>query len=179
MDEVFDPCWWVVHILPNTIRGITSLFVWNRRSNPNLTAWMERMDIPNTRELQAYYAHRILTITGDLNVTPIVWQDVRDEGVPVWFLFEKRKLYCYIFSIICSKLSTSTIIQVWKGDDGTWGTYIDEAAKQGYNVILSTPWYLNYISYGKYNTPSSVMNLEFFKYYEVEPLMNFTGMLNS
>jgi hypothetical protein len=24
-----------------------------------------------------------------------------------------------------------------------------------------------------------VMNLEFFKYYEVEPLMNFTGMLNS
>jgi hypothetical protein len=44
---------------------------------------MERMDIPNTRELQAYYAHRILTITGDLKVTSIVWQDVRDEGVPV------------------------------------------------------------------------------------------------
>jgi hypothetical protein len=47
---------------------------------------------------------------------------------------------------------------------------MDNAAKQGYNVILSTPWYLNYISYGKYDTNTSVMNLEFFKYYEIEPI---------
>jgi hypothetical protein len=56
---------------------------------------------------------------------------------------------------------------------------MDNAAKQGYNVILSTPWYLNYISYGKYETNTSVMNLEFFKYYEIEPLMKFTGMIDS
>ena len=71
-----------------------------------------------------------------------------------------------------------TIIQVWKGADNTWASYIDNAARQGYNVILSTPWYLSDISYGKYNTNTSVMNLEFFKYYEVEPLMKFTGMID-
>ncbi len=78
----------------------------------------------------------------------------------------------------CLQLPPGTIIQVWKGDDGSWASYIDNAAKQGYNVILSTPWYLNNISYGKYNTPTSVMNLEFFKYYEIEPLKNFTGMID-
>lgn len=57
----------------------------------------------------------------------------------------------------------------------SWASYLNRAANEGYNVILSSPWYLNYISYGKYNTNTSVMNLEFFKYYEVEPLLKFTG----
>ena len=69
------------------------------------------------------------------------------------------------------------IIQIWKGDNNEWGPYLARAVEEGYNVILSTPWYLNYISYGKYNTNESVMNLEFFKYYQVEPLMNFTGSM--
>jgi hexosaminidase len=77
------------------------------------------------------------------------------------------------------QLPTSTIIHVWKGEGDSWASYLDNAAKQGYNVILSTPWYLNYISYGKYETPTSVMNLEFFKYYEIEPLIKFTGIMNS
>lgn len=68
---------------------------------------------------------------------------------------------------------------MWKGAGNTWASYLDDAAKAGYNVILSTPWYLNYISYGKYNTATSVMNLEFFKYYEIEPLMYFTGSMKN
>ena len=59
----------------------------------------------------------------------------------------------------------------------SWASYLNQVANQGYNVILSSPLYINYISYGKYNTNTSVMNLEFFKYYEVEPLMKFTGTL--
>jgi hypothetical protein len=57
----------------------------------------------------------------------------------------------------------------------SWSNYLSQIAEQGFQVILSSPWYLNYISYGKYNTPASVMNLEFFKYYEVEPFQNFAG----
>lgn len=71
-------------------------------------------------------------------------------------------------------------MQVWKDKSDnptfdTWASYLNQVANQGYNVILSSPWYLNYISYGKYNTNTSVMNLEFFKYYEVEPFREFSG----
>ncbi len=80
------------------------------------------------------------------------------------------------------QLPPGTIIQVWKdtsdnSEFDSWASYLNQAANQGYNVILSSPWYLNYISYGKYNTPESVMNLEFFKYYEVEPLREFIGRI--
>ncbi len=64
-----------------TTRGIPSLF--HRRSNPNLTQWMERMGIPDTTGVHAYYANQILNITRNINATPIVWQDVWDENVPV------------------------------------------------------------------------------------------------
>jgi hypothetical protein len=53
------------------------------RSNPNLTQWMERMGIPDTTGVHAYYANQILNITRNINATPIVWQDVWDENVPV------------------------------------------------------------------------------------------------
>ncbi|CAF5189066.1 unnamed protein product, partial [Rotaria sp. Silwood1] len=90
---------------------------------------------------------------------PIVWQDVWDEKV---------------------QLPPDTIIQVWKDTSDSsafdgWASYLNQAVNEGYNVILSSPWYINYISYGKYNTDTSVMNLEFFKYYEIEPLRQFTG----
>lgn len=81
------------------------------------------------------------------------------------------------------QLPPGTIIQVWKDSSdnyefGSWASYLNRAANEGYNVILSSPWYINYISYGKYNTEESVMNLEFFKYYEVEPLKQFYGKRN-
>ena len=44
------------------------------------------MGIPDTTGLHAYYANQILKITRSISVTPIVWQDVWDEGVPVWLL---------------------------------------------------------------------------------------------
>ncbi|CAF4002948.1 unnamed protein product, partial [Rotaria sp. Silwood1] len=79
-------------------------------------------------------------------------------------------------------LPPDTIIQVWKDTSDSsafdgWASYLNQAANEGYNVILSSPWYINFISYGKYNTNTSVMNLEFFKYYEIEPLRQFTGKI--
>ncbi|CAF1405841.1 unnamed protein product, partial [Rotaria sp. Silwood1] len=138
MDEVYDRCW---------------------LSNPNITQWMIVNNISSARGLHAYYADKILDITRNINVVPIVWQDVWDEKV---------------------QLPPDTIIQVWKDTSDSsafdgWASYLNQAANEGYNVILSSPWYINYISYGKYNTNTSVMNLEFFKYYEIEPLRQFTG----
>ncbi|CAF2080070.1 unnamed protein product [Rotaria magnacalcarata] len=59
-------------------------------------------------------------------------------------------------------VTPGTIVQIWK-------------AGQGYNVILSSPWYINYINYGHYRTNTTIVNLEFFKYCEVEPLRDFSG----
>jgi hypothetical protein len=50
---------------------------------------MERMGIPDTTGLHAYYANRILNITSNINVESIVWQDVRDENVSVGFVVGK------------------------------------------------------------------------------------------
>ncbi|CAF4499745.1 unnamed protein product [Rotaria socialis] len=130
-----------------------------RLSNPAITQWMIDNNINSSVGLHTFYANRILNITRNIDVTPIVWQDVWDEKV---------------------ELPPGTIIQVWKDSSdnsafGSWAAYLNQAANEGYNVILSSPWYVNYISYGKYNTNTSVMNLEFFKYYEVEPLRGFTG----
>ena len=50
-----------------------------------------------------------------------------------------------------------TIIEVWKKEN--WETVVDAITKQGLRAIVSSPWYLNYISYG-----SDVM-----KYYLEDP----------
>ena len=54
-----------------------------RLSNPNITNWMKAMNITNATGIHTYYANQILNITRAINVTPIVWQDVWDEDVPV------------------------------------------------------------------------------------------------
>ncbi|CAF2127840.1 unnamed protein product [Rotaria magnacalcarata] len=95
----------------------------------------------------------------NISAIPIVWQDIWDEKV---------------------ELPPGTIVQIWKGtsDDGIsdeWVPYLNEIAGQGYNVILSSPWYINYINNGHYRTNTTIVNLEFFKYYEVEPLRDFSG----
>ncbi len=47
------------------------------------------MGIPDTTGVHAYYANQILNITRNITVTPIVWQDVWDEGVSVRSLLKE------------------------------------------------------------------------------------------
>ena len=39
-----------------------------------------------------------------------------------------------------------TIIEVWKKEN--WESVVDAVTKAGLRTIVSSPWYLNYISYG-------------------------------
>jgi hypothetical protein len=48
---------------------------------------MVENNILSTKSLHKYYADRILDITRNISVTPIVWQDVWDEKVEVENLF--------------------------------------------------------------------------------------------
>jgi hexosaminidase len=44
------------------------------------------------------------------------------------------------------EVTPETIIEVWKKEN--WETVVDAITKAGLRTIVSSPWYLNYISYG-------------------------------
>jgi hexosaminidase len=68
-------------------------------------------------------------------------------------------------------LEKDTQIQIWRdtdtiAEDKKWHEYLNDIVKDGYKAILSSPWYINFVSYGY---------KEWFTWYEVEPFANFTG----
>ena len=63
-----------------------------RLSNPNIRQWMLNNNILSTKNLHKYYADRILDITRNISVTPIVWQDVWDEKVEVDLCARSRSM---------------------------------------------------------------------------------------
>ncbi len=73
-----------------------------RLSNPTIRQWMVDNNILSTISLHKYYADRILDITRNISVTPIVWQDVWDEKVEVKIL-----LFNYTFISISFLLVTT------------------------------------------------------------------------
>lgn len=120
------------------------------KSNPNISEWMSKMNFTEYNQLEAYYTNRLLNITKSLNKKVTVWQDVYDNGVV---------------------MDKSTQVQIWK-DTTTlpyhkkWYEYLNNITADGYPAILSSPWYINFVSYGYQ---------EWYKYYQVEPMANFTG----
>jgi len=109
------------------------------QSNPNITDFMKSSNISgNYAKLEAIYIKKLLDIVSSYptNNGYIVWQEVFDNGVDV---------------------KNDTIIHVWKGE---WEEEMANVTGSGLRAILSTPWYLNYISYGP----------DWTKYYLAEPL---------
>lgn len=120
------------------------------KSNPNITEWMQANNMTEYSQLQAYYTSRLLKIADGLEKKVTVWQDVFDNGVV---------------------LDKSAQIQVWKDtktlpEHKPWHVYLNDITRSGYRAILSSPWYLNFVSYGY---------AEWYGYYEVEPMRNFDG----
>jgi hexosaminidase len=63
------------------------------------------------------------------------------------------------------------VIQIWKdtsilSENKKWYEYLSDITTNDYQAILSSPWYINLISYGYQ---------EWYKYYKVDPFANFTG----
>uniref|UniRef100_A0A8C5QMZ6 Beta-hexosaminidase n=1 Tax=Leptobrachium leishanense TaxID=445787 RepID=A0A8C5QMZ6_9ANUR len=112
------------------------------RSNPDITKFMADHGFgTDYSKLESYYMQLLLEIITSVKKGYMVWQEVFDNH---------------------DKINTDTIVEVWKGE-----TFYDELAKvtaAGYQAILSSPWYLDYISYGQ----------DWRKYYAAEPL-NFNG----
>lgn len=111
------------------------------QSNANITEWMKENGIAGKYKLlEQYYENRLLEMVGAMNHSYVVWQEIFTNGL---------------------KIKPDTIIHLWVGN---WTELLNKVTGQGFRAILSSPWYLNYISFGR----------DWKKYYEVEPL-NFNG----
>ncbi|XP_043474482.1 beta-hexosaminidase subunit beta-like isoform X4 [Leptopilina heterotoma] len=94
-------------------------------SNPDILTFMRDHNITkNFTALENIFINRLLNITYDLNIKPIVWQEVFDNGV---------------------KIHPGTVVQVWTG---TWQSEVSSVTNAGFPVILSTCWYLDHVAGG-------------------------------
>ncbi|PAV73252.1 hypothetical protein WR25_14333 [Diploscapter pachys] len=101
---------------------------WDR--NPKIREFMEQKGFGNnTRLLEDYFFDKLATRLRRLieQRTPVFWQEVFDNNEP----------------------DPKAIIHVWKGNSHE-EIYerVQQITAQGYPVILSACWYLNYIKYG-------------------------------
>ncbi|XP_043227690.1 beta-hexosaminidase subunit alpha-like [Amphibalanus amphitrite] len=106
-------------------------------SNPQIVAWMQSLNITTPEEVENVFFQRLLDLVADIpgDVQYVVWQDAVDNNVTV---------------------RPDTIVEVWKGG---WQVEMDKLTAQDLRVILSSPWYLDYISYGS----------DWHTYYDTEP----------
>uniref|UniRef100_A0A1X7U7Y7 beta-N-acetylhexosaminidase n=1 Tax=Amphimedon queenslandica TaxID=400682 RepID=A0A1X7U7Y7_AMPQE len=110
------------------------------QGNPDIQAWMKKMGYTDYAKLEEYYENNLIDLVNKLNKSYVVWQEIFDNGL---------------------KIKMDTVIDVWKAG---WEKEMDAVTKAGYNVILSTCWYLNRISYGE----------DWKSYYSCDP-QNFNG----
>ncbi len=87
----------------------------NWLENPRIAAYMKRNGYKTPAELQNYFSKRVQRIVEKHGRTPIGWDEIFVPGLP-----------------------KSVVVQSWRGVDS-----LAAAAKQGYQGILSAPYYLD------------------------------------
>lgn len=113
------------------------------KSNPNINEFMDKMKFKDDfSKLEQYYIQNLLDIVKEVSPSTgyMIWQEVVDNNV---------------------KVKPDTVVEVWKDP---WPKEMNTVTSHGYRTILSTCWYLNYISYGR----------DWQNYYKCEPL-DFDG----
>uniref|UniRef100_A0A452TNJ8 Beta-hexosaminidase subunit beta n=1 Tax=Ursus maritimus TaxID=29073 RepID=A0A452TNJ8_URSMA len=111
-------------------------------SNPEVIAFMKKKGFGRDfQRLQSFYIQKLLGIVSTVNKGAIVWQEVFDDH---------------------AKLNPGTVVQVWKNE--MYPVTQAAVTAAGFPVILSAPWYLDWISYGQ----------DWRNYYKVDPL-DFDG----
>ncbi|XP_074595838.1 beta-hexosaminidase subunit beta-like isoform X2 [Brevipalpus obovatus] len=109
-------------------------------SNPEIREFMNLQNLRTMTELEQYYARRTIATAKQIGYKYMIWQDPLDKGVQV---------------------SNDTIVQVWKSSDEkrNWQDDVRSIARKRHQVIVSSCWYLNKISYGP----------DWIEYYKCDP----------
>ncbi|XP_022654987.1 beta-hexosaminidase subunit beta-like [Varroa destructor] len=108
------------------------------QSNPEIGKFMKAHNMTSASRLEQFYVKRTLDNVKAFGAKYMIWQDPLDNNV---------------------RPAPDTIIEVWRSTNGTWRRNLEQAVRHGYQVVLSAPWYLNYIQYGA----------DWVKYYTVNP----------
>ncbi|XP_053725435.1 beta-hexosaminidase subunit beta isoform X1 [Synchiropus splendidus] len=99
------------------------------KSNPDIQKFMEQQGFgKDYSKLESFYIQKLLEIVTATKKGYMIWQEVFDNGV---------------------KLNPDTVIHVWKGTQQQYQSEMARVTASGYQTLLSTPWYLNRISYGQ------------------------------
>jgi len=115
------------------------------QNNTQVLNFMHGLNITDAKLLEAFYLSKIFEIVESYSTSKknyAVWQEAFQNGQ--------------------GQLSKKAIVHVWKKED--WQNVTLEATKEGMQVLLSAPWYLNYISYG----------IDWPNYYKIDP-QDFNG----
>ncbi|CAL8277368.1 unnamed protein product [Merluccius merluccius] len=114
------------------------------KSNPDITKFMDEHSFgQDYTKLESFYIQKLLDIVTTTQKGYMIWQEVFDNGV---------------------KLKPDTLIHVWKGNQQQYQNEMAKVTSSGYKTLLSTPWYLNRISYGQ----------DWINFYKADP-QDFTG----
>nr|XP_033775448.1 beta-hexosaminidase subunit alpha isoform X2 [Geotrypetes seraphini]XP_033775449.1 beta-hexosaminidase subunit alpha isoform X2 [Geotrypetes seraphini] len=120
-------------------------FCW--KSNPHVQEFMKIMQFGDDyTKLESFYIKKLMDIISWCGKGYLVWQEVFDNQV---------------------EMRNDTVVHIWKGDEKAYLQELAAVTKAGHRALLSSPWYLNVISYGQDWTHA----------YLVEPL-NFDGSPN-
>lgn len=99
------------------------------KSSPEIKKFMDELGYRSTSELEGHYVRKTLANVKRLGSKYIVWQDPVQHGIEV---------------------AKDALVQIWVGSSrNEWWQHARDVTRKGYRIIVSAPWYLNYISYGQ------------------------------
>ena len=93
------------------------------RANPQIQEFMKAHNFHTTAELQTYFNQRVLKIVQKYNKKMVGWDEILTPDLP-----------------------KETVVQSWRGYKS-----LDKSAREGYNAIWSTTYYLDHMAPAEYH----------------------------
>ncbi|KAG7154026.1 beta-hexosaminidase subunit beta-like [Homarus americanus] len=114
--------------------GLDEVFLPCWSSSPVVRAFMARHNYTEVRQVERHYVEKVLELADRTPINYITWQDPADRGI---------------------QMANTSVVQVWKDVSLSpskmrgWRDYVHDLTEAGHQVILSSCWYINFITYGQ------------------------------